>query len=187
MKVAGIKLFGSRGAKVADDPDDREDEVAEDDDENKVADESEESDEDKVTGDDDDDKVTDDDDDKVADDEDEVADDDDDMPKAKAERKVYAAGRRAGVKAGIKSARKSGALIAALVDLAEKPASLVGKFIAKGVSVDDVRDSLLEGRASKSSANEISGLRNPNTTSKQIDTAAIYAKYNGSGVKARHA
>jgi hypothetical protein len=184
MKVAGIKLFGSRGGKVADDGEDHDDEVADDDEENnKVADESEESDADEVTGDDDDERVAHDDD---EDDEDQVADDDDDMPKSKAARKVYARGRRAGIKAGIKITRKNDALIAQLCNLAEQPVK-IDRFIAKGVSVDDVRESLLAGRASKSAATKISGLRNPNTTSKQIDTAAIYAKYNGAGGKARRA
>ncbi len=168
MKIAGIKLFGGkRGGKVAEQPDD--------DDEGKVAEHPD--DDDEVTDDPDDDEVTDDpDDDEVADDP-----DDDEMPKGKAARKIYARG----VRAGLKSATERGVMISQLCELAKKPARVVGKYIGKRVSVDDVREALLDGRASASAAAKISGLRNPTSHAKQIDSAAIWGRFNGAAVKAR--
>lgn len=65
-----------------------------------------------------------------------------------------------------------------LCTLTGKP-ELAGAFIAEGVATADVRKALLKQKASASKAREIAGQNGPGRAQRtQIDTAAIYAKFN---------
>lgn len=117
-------------------------------------------------------------DDKDAQEDDEDGDEDededgDDAPASKAARRIAKA-KASGVTSAVVYARKIDNLCA----VAGRP-ELAGQFRAKGVSLSDCGNALIELRASDSAAAEISGQRGPDhKAGARIDYAAIYARFN---------